>query len=191
MKLYYADASPFARKVRILAAELGLADRIEVIAANPWTDETLRKVNPLCKVPTLQIEDGPAVFDSRVICIYLDRFAGGALVDAAPASSLVMEALADGIGDAGVRRLREEKREGGDGHADVIERQNQAIKAGLDLADQTLQQDVFDIGAIALVAALGYLEFRKLHDWRPAYPRLAQWFDEVSKRPSVSSTVPN
>ena len=75
MTFYSSAASPFARKVRILAAELGLADRIEVIAANPWTDETPRGVNPPRKAPPLQIDGGPAVFDSRVICAYLDPLA--------------------------------------------------------------------------------------------------------------------
>jgi len=192
MKLYYADASPFARKVRILAAELGLTDRIEVIAVNPWTDESLRALNPLCKVPTLQADDGAAVFDSRPICVHLDRVAGGSLVTGASTASLVMEALADGVCDAGVRVVRERARQGGDAHQDIVERQTLAIRAGFDLAEKTLARGAFDIGAIALASMLGYVDLRKLNEgWRDRHPKLKAWFDEVSSRPSVVSTAPN
>jgi len=191
MKLFYAAASPFARKVRILAEEIGLADRIEVIPVNPWNDETLRAHNPLCKVPTLVGDDGEAIYDSRVICIYLDRLAGGGRVTGASNASLVLEALADGICDAGVRRIREERREGGDVHQDIIERQNQAIVAGLDEAERAFTPGGFDIGEMALASALGYLDFRMPQDqWRTGRPKLKAWFDVIGQRASVSGTVP-
>ena len=191
MQLYYAEASPFARKVRILAQEVGLDDRIELIALNPWTDETLRAVNPLCKVPTLINDEGQAIYDSRVICIYLDRLAGTHRVVGAPTNALVMEALADGIGDAGVRRVREERRRGGDGHDDVIERQNQAIQAALDEAEQTLDAAGFEIGEIALLCAIAYLNFRLPGDnWLEGRPKLAAWYEALRSRPSVAATEP-
>jgi glutathione S-transferase len=191
MKLYYADASPFARKVRILAAEIGLADKIQLITINPWADETLRAVNPLSKVPTLVADDGQAIYDSRVICIYLDRLAGTGRVTAASLDSLRMEALADGIADAGVRRLRETLRKDGAIHHDVVARQNAAIAAGLDEAERVVTAERFDIGEMALAASLGYLDFRHLQEgWREPRPRLAAWFQQVGARDSVASTAP-
>jgi glutathione S-transferase len=196
MKLFYSPASPFARKVRIVAAELGLADQIEVAQISPWAEEGLRGYNPLSKIPALVLDDGVVLFDSRVICDYLNDLAKGALVPAAGrarALTLRMEALADGIGDAGVRRIVEERRPNGDGHADVIARQNLALQAALDLAEGEADDfgEAFDLGQIALAAALGYLDFRLAHeDWRPNRPLLAEWFAKASARPSFTSTEP-
>ncbi len=196
MKLFYSPASPFARKVRIVAAELGLADRIEVAPISPWVEEGLRGYNPLSKIPALALDDGTVLFDSRVICDYLNALGSAELIPAtgwARTLCLRMEALADGIGDAGVRRIVEERRAGGDGHQDVIARQNLALQAALNLAEAEADDfgEAFDLGQIALASALGYLDFRLSHeDWRVGRPDLAAWFVKVSARHSVSSTIP-
>src|ERR1700758_4868168 len=104
MKLFYSSASPFARKALMLAMESGLQDRIELAPVNPWTDERLRGSNPLGKIPALITDEGMAVYDSRVICVYLDRLGGKGLIPKDDIGALVLEALADGVSDAAVRK---------------------------------------------------------------------------------------
>lgn len=193
MQLLYSPASPFARKVRIAAHELGLAERLEVAVVNPWTDETVRQVNPLSQVPALIADDGSAVFDSAVICEYLDALAGGGLYPDGEArwGALVLQALADGIGDAAVRAVVEGRRAEGERHADVVERAMKAVEAGLGaLADQTFWPDRFAIGEIAVAAQLGYLDFRDVVDWRSGRPGLAAWYEAVARRDSMIATEP-
>jgi glutathione S-transferase len=191
MKLFYAPVSPFARKVRILAQEIGLEAGIELIAVNPWTAETLRVHNPLCQVPTLIADDGLAIYDSRVICLYLDGLAGSGRVIGAPTASLVMEALADGVCDGTVRHVTEGRRPEEARNMEMLNRQTQAINAGLDEAERSLAPDRFDIGEIALVCALGFLDFRlPQHEWRPGRPALKAWFEAIRARPSVAATEP-
>src|SRR5690606_14224501 len=121
MQLLYSLMSPFARKVRVVGHEAGLADRIAISMVNPWTDEGLRASNPLAKVPSLILDDGSALYDSPVICQYMDDLGGAGLYPAAgPARwrALRLEALADGVGDAAVRAVMEMRRDEGDRHED-------------------------------------------------------------------------
>ena len=105
MQLYYAPTSPFSRKVRVILRELGLEKQISEILIDPWTDEALRAHNPLSKVPTLILEDGMAVFESAVICDYLDQLAKsrgiseGVIPESGPGrlSALKWQGLADGM----------------------------------------------------------------------------------------------
>src|SRR4051812_36774765 len=110
MKLFHAPRSPFSFKARITAHELGLASRIEFVLVDPWSEEALRRFNPLCKVPTLVIEGGATVlFDSRVICEYLDESVGGRLIPRGSQrwQALRHQAAADGLADAVIRRFLE------------------------------------------------------------------------------------
>lgn len=192
MQLFYSPMSPFARKVRVVAHEAGLADRVAIVEAKPFEDESLRAVNPLSKVPCMLTDDGKALHDSRVICEYLDEMARAGLIPASGQArwhALTLQSLADGMGDAAVRTAQERRRAEGDQHADVIERQLKAINAALDLFEK---EDLsgWGIGEIAVAAHLGYLDFRKVLDWRAGRPRLSDWYERVSKRDSMVASEP-
>lgn len=187
MQLLYSPMSPFARKVRVAAHELGIA--LEVSTINPWTDERLRRDNPLAKVPTVILDDGTALYDSRVICQYLDGLSGGRLIPAPRWPALLLEAIADGIGDAAVRAVMEKRRDEGERHLDVIDRQFTAVNAALDrLEGETFEG--FHLGEIAVASHLGYLDFRSVLDWRAGRPKLAAWFDAAARRDSMVATEP-
>jgi glutathione S-transferase len=190
-----SPASPFGRKVKIAAALAGLADRIEVVQAdtNDPTD-VLRQQNPLGKIPTLVLEDGSTLFDSRVIVEYLDHLAGGRLVPAGPARfpALRQQALADGIMDAALlqvyegRYRREDKRE-----PKWLELQAGKVQRGLDHAEAQLSTPAADlhVGHVALACALGYLDLRFEGRWRASYPGLVAWLDDFSARvPAFEAT---
>ena len=192
MQLFYSPMSPFARKVRVVAHEAGLADRVAILETRPFEDESLRAVNPLSKVPCMLTDDGVALHDSRVICEYLDAMTGAGLIPASGAArwrALTLQSLADGLGDAAVRTAQERRRAEGDQHADVIARQLKAVDAALDFFER---EDLsgWGIGEIAIAAHLGYLDFRKVVDWRPGRPRLSAWYERVSKRDSMVASEP-
>jgi glutathione S-transferase len=192
MQLFYSPMSPFARKVRVVAHEAGLADRVAIVEAKPFEDESLRAVNPLSKVPCMLTDDGKALHDRRVICEYLDEMAGAGLIPASAQArwhALTIQSLADGMGDTAVRTAQERRRAEGDQHADVVERQLKAINAALDLFEK---EDLagWGIGEIAVAAHLGYLDFRKVLDWRAGRPRLSDWYERVSKRDSMVASEP-
>ena len=192
MQLLYSPMSPFARKVRIVAHEAGLADRVEISVVKPFEDEGVRRVNPLSKVPCMVTDDGKALHDSRVICEYLDELGQARLFPKSGEArwrALTLQSLADGMGDAAVRTAQERRRAEGDQHPDVIERQLKAITSALDLFEA---EDLpgWRIGEIAVAAQLGYLDFRNVLDWRPGRPRLTRWFDKARLRDSMVSTEP-
>ncbi|MDB5456031.1 MAG: Glutathione S-transferase domain [Caulobacter sp.] len=194
MQLLYSSMSPFARKVRVVAHELGLTERLALTLIDPWTDEALRADNPLSKVPTLRTDDGLTLYDSPVLCDYLDVLGGGGVIPAAGPErwrALTVQALADGLGDAAVRLVRERQRPEAERHADLVVRQTAALTAGLDV----LEADVpigarFQIGEIAVAAQLAYFDGRAVIDWRPGRPRLAAWFEAASRRESMVVTAP-
>lgn len=193
MQLFYSPMSPFARKVRVVAHEAGLADQIMIVEAKPFEDESLRAVNPLSKVPCMLTDDGMALHDSRVICEYLDTWGEAGLFPASPLfrwRALTFQSLADGMGDAAVRTAQERRRDEGDQHSDVIERQLKAINAALDLFEKEHFGEVWHIGEIAIAAHLGYLDFRKVLDWRAGRPRLSAWYEKASKRDSMVASEP-
>lgn len=195
MRLLYSALSPFARKVRVLALEKGLSDRISLEPAAPYQDEAVRALNPLNKIPTLVTDDGEAVYDSAVICDYLDGLAEPRLIPTAqPARhrALTLEAAADGMGDAALLVVRERMRPEGEHRQDLLDRQLKAIAAALDLFDGVnLSTEHFGVGEIAVAAQLGYLDARKVVDWRDGRPALAAWFEVVSKRGSMVATDPS
>lgn len=202
MKLYFSPTSPFARKVRLTLLELKI-DNVTTVVVNPWTDTELRNLNPLSQVPTLLLDDDTVLYDSAVICEYLNELAGGDIVPRGGAerwNTLRQQALADGLAEATVRYFLQLKRPEHERHQDVIERQEQAIDAALHaFEDEPLPlpaalpgtEDVPLIGELALASALGYLDLRMSQkNWRNGHPDLAEWFDVFSKRASMRETKP-
>uniref|UniRef100_B0T373 Glutathione S-transferase domain n=1 Tax=Caulobacter sp. (strain K31) TaxID=366602 RepID=B0T373_CAUSK len=198
MQLLYSPMSPFARKVRVVAFELGLADRLELVIASPYTDESLRAINPLSKIPTLipdAKEGGDApIFDSPVICEYLEALADRSLTPAAGPerwTALTRQAMADGMGDAALAIVRERLREG-EKRQDLFDRQAAALVAGLDLLErETPPSDRFEIGEIAVAVQLGYLDVRQVMDWREGRPNLAAWYETAGRRTAMVATAPH
>lgn len=189
MRLLYSALSPFARKVRVLALEKGLSERIALEVAAPYQDENVRALNLLNKVPTLVLDDGEAVYDSGVICDYLDGLSEPRLIPAAQPErrrALTLEAAADGMGDAALLVVRERMRPEGEHRQDVFDRQLKAIEAALDLFEGAgLSTTRFAIGEIAVAVQLAYLDVRKVVDWRAGRPALSAWFEVVSRRGSM------
>lgn len=199
MKLIYNPASPYVRKVRVLAIEAGLMDGIELAKVNitpVGPDEALCASNPIGKIPTLVLDEGGALYDSRVICEYLDELHHTSRLfprrGQARWTALRRQALADGILDAAVgTRYETFLRPEGLRWPEWIEGQMQKIRRSLDvLEDETLGDEV-DIGTISVACALGYLDFRYPQEgWRDSRPRLAAWFEGFSARASMSETRP-
>jgi glutathione S-transferase len=191
MKLYYHPISPVVRKVLISAEENGLGDRIECVLADSL-DEALRAINPLSKIPALTLDDGTALYDSRMICEYLDSLGRNALIPAAGQArwtARLLEALGDGIGDAVLRIVMENRRPETDRHADVVARQTRAVMAGLAEAQRQLEPGRFTLGDAAVACAVSYLEFRLPQlEWRADHPALAAWYDGAEQRPSLAKT---
>jgi glutathione S-transferase len=199
MKLRHSPTSPYVRKVTVTAIELGLDGRIERVPTNtqdPKSDHAAD--NPLGKVPALITDEGERLYDSPVICEYLDSLAGGAkLFPPAGAErwcALRQQALADGILDAAVLKMLETRRRpealrwGG-----WVRLQGGKIGKALDQLEReagTLESPL-TIGQVAAGCALGYLDFRfPEDDWRAAHPKLAEWYEGFAKRPSMRQTVP-
>jgi len=198
MKLRFAPASPFVRKVMVTAIELGLDQRIDRVPTLPWDPNTdLIDDNPLGKVPALVTDDGLCLFDSPVICEYLDSLHDGSKLY--PASGperwkvLRLQALGDGILDAAVLRIVESRRPEALRSADWDARQRSVVGRGLDV----LEREAGDLkGETTIVhittgCILGYLDFRFAgEDWRPGRNRLAAWYAVWAERPSMQQTVP-
>lgn len=191
--LRYSAASPYARKIRIAADLLGLIDRIEIVAADT-TDPTdsLRGQNPLGKIPTLVLEDGSSLYDSRVIADYLDHLSGGGrLIPVGPArfEALRLQALGDGINDAALLIRYEITRPETLRHAEWIALQQGKIDRALDALEAKPPEGPIDIGQIAVACALGYLDLRFEGAWRAGRPRLAQWLaDFAARAPAYDAT---
>lgn len=200
MKLYHSPTTPFGRKVMVLILETGIGPQVEVVAATgtPLAPGTLPvSVNPLGKVPALMTDAGPVLYDSRVICRYLDDLTGAGLYGAAPKlwDVLVLEATADGILDAAILMVYEVRLRPEDKRIpDWVEAQWAKVARSLDRleADWTAHlSGSLDMGQIALACALGYLDFRHgVRDWRAGHPKLAEWQAGFARRPSMQATVP-
>ncbi|NJM84174.1 MAG: glutathione S-transferase [Tabrizicola sp.] len=199
MQLYHAPASPFVRKVMIVLQEAGRADAVTLIAASgtpvdPGSIPLDR--NPLGKIPALVREDGGALYDSRVICRYLDDlfdlglYPGGARLWPV----LTLEATADGIADAAVlMRYESVVRPAEFRYPDWMAGQSAKIDRALDAVEARWLSHLagpVDMSQIALAAALGYLDFRQPErTWRDGRPGLAQWFAGFAERPSMQATA--
>ncbi len=190
-----SPASPFGRKVKMAALELGLMDRIEIIAADTNDpSEVLRQQNPLGKIPTLVLEDGTTLFDSRVIVDYLDHLGGGKLIPAGEArfAQLRLQALADGICDAALLKVYEGRFRPEEGrNANWVAHQDGKVARGLAALEAAPPAfaDRPRIGEIALACALGYLDLRFEGQWRAGHPKLVAWLDDFAARvPAFEAT---
>jgi glutathione S-transferase len=178
-----SPTSPFVRKVRIAAALLGLADRIEIVAADTADPgDSLRQQNPVGKIPTLILEDGAILYDSRVIVEYLDWLAGGGrIIPDGPErfATLTLQALADGILDAALLQVYEARfRDPAQFGAKWLDHQAAKVARGLErLETAPPDRQARDIGAIAVACALGYLDLRFAGRWRADHPRLVEWLE--------------
>ena len=194
MKLCYSTTSPFVRKVHVLAIETGQIDKIELVKT-VTTDPELGKLNPLNKVPALVLDDGAPLYDSRVICEYLDAQGGGKFFPpAGPArwTALRRQALADGIADAAVLRMMESKRAENLRSGDWDKRQKLKVMQSLAALEADHLGPQLDIGTLTVAIALDYLDFRfKAEDWRKDHPRLAAWHKTFSERASLKKTLPH
>ena len=179
------SASPFARKVRIAAGILGLDDGIDIVASDPADpNDSLRRQNPLGKIPALVLDDGAVLYDSRVIVEYFDHLAGGgAIIPKEPNArfaALRLQALADGIMDACVLLVYESRwRDPARHEAKWMEHQAGKVEralAELEASPPTVDQSP-NIGQIALACALGYRDLRFAGTWRGHHPRLVQFLD--------------
>jgi glutathione S-transferase len=202
MKLIGSTASPYVRKVRIVMAEKKL-DYVFTVE-DVWSPETtISESNPLGKVPCLVMEDGGAMFDSRVIVEYLDTLTPvGKLIPPngrERAEVKCWEALADGVLDAAILiRLERNQRPAAQQSPAWIERQMGKVRAGLTAMSTGLGEKAFCSGthySLADVCAgcvLGWLALRFPEiDWRTDHPNLAKLFDKLSERPSFKDTVPH
>jgi glutathione S-transferase len=197
MKLHWSPRSPFVRKVMITLHETGLTDAVElcrsVVAIHQPPDARILADNPLGKIPTLVTDDGPLA-DSRVICEYLDGLAGTQLFPDGPArfQHLRWQAMADGLTDLLLLWRTECLRAQGPWDAIVVGWRAKA-QATMEMfeheADQ-LRQMPFGIGHIAVICALGQLDFRwNDSNWRDHFPKLAACAAEWAQRPSVKATA--
>ena len=201
MKLWHSPPSPFARKVRVCAIELGLAGKIDMIETRVAPNKPnleLARENPLIKIPALATDDGTVLYDSRVICEYLDALAGGnrmfPAAGAARWDALRRQALGDGIIDAGVlRRYELALRPEALRWDEWLAGQQAKLDHALDAAEREAGAwgEAFDIGHVTLACALAWLDFRFPDaGWRAARPRLAEWHARVSARPAFVQTPP-
>ncbi|MDE3239666.1 MAG: glutathione S-transferase [Paracoccaceae bacterium] len=200
MRLFHALASPFVRKVVVLLKETGQETAVTLVpvagnAVDPGTMPVAQ--NPLGKIPTLEREDGTALYDSRVICRYLDDRAGGRLYPAAPRlwETLTLEATADGIMDAAVlMRYEVITRDEDKRSAAWLEGQWAKISRTLDVLEARWMSHLsgpLDMGQVAVGCALGYLDFRLAdRDWRAGHPQLADWYAAFAARDSMKATAP-
>ena len=198
MKLHWSPKSPYVRKVMICAHELGLVDRIVLIrsvAAMLKPNPQLMQDNPLSKIPTLVLDDGRTLFDSAVICEYLNDVGAGPLfptsVDARW-QALRWQALGGGLLDALILWRNERERVSPlAALMDAFELKTHAVLKQLDGEVQALHTTSFTIGHVAVGCALGYLDYRfDTLGWRDQAPQLAAWYADVRKRPSFLKTEP-
>lgn len=196
MKIAYSPASPYVRKAMACAIARGIADKIEIWKIGT-TDPLLKTVNPLSKIPTLMTDDGVALYDSPVICEYLDSIGDAPKLFPAPGparwTALQLQALADGIMDASQPRRREIALPQDEGRTTWIAMQRGKVDASIATLEAVAERlrDLTTIGEITVGCALGYLDFRFAHEpWRPAAPKLAAWFAKVSALPPLAQTMP-
>jgi glutathione S-transferase len=195
LKLYTNAASPFARKCRVIAHELGL--KLDEIRTLPMQDPEFRRVNPLGKIPALLLDDGSVLIDSPVICEYLNHAGGGKFFpgmsiwrhNSGRWKALGLAALGDGIADAAVAWIIM-GRENPVPEA-ARQRQMQTVLASLDALERVTFAKDPTIGEISVACAIGYVEFRMPDlDWKSSRPKLSAWYGKFCEYPSMKATVP-
>ncbi len=200
MKLFFNPASPFVRKVLVVASETGLADRVisEPVALTPVKpNDGVIEQNPLGKIPALVLDDGSTLYDSRVICEYLNSLGMTDLYGKGDSrwKALRLEATADGICDAAIIvRYETFVRPEPLRWVEWIDGQKNKFRRALG----SLETEVsgfgsrFDIGTISVAIALDYVDFRYPEEaWRDHFPALALWHEDFTQRPSFKNTKPH
>jgi glutathione S-transferase len=201
MKLHWSPRSPYVRKVIIAAHELAVQDRLDCVrtvvgGTKPHLE--LMQVNPLGKIPTLELEDGRILYDSFVIIAYLDTLHAGAKLlpteSNAYFSALRRHALGNGMLDVGLASLGERFRPAERQSAPHLELWRLKLRTCVDALEQeaeALARDPFSIGHLAIGVALDYLDFRFDNEkWREGHPKLAAWQATFDARPSVAANPP-
>ena len=198
MKLFYSSRSPFVRKVLITAHEVGLAEKIELVASNAHAverDRTIIAHNPLGQVPTMVLDDGTMLADSGVICAYLDDIGRGTMFPAKGKprwKALVDQAMGDGLMTAALIARYEIAMRPGSGFWQAwLDAHFDKIGTTLDAFEQEADSygDRFDIGLASIASGLSYLDLRfEDFNWRERYPALASWYGRLQDRPSISLT---
>jgi glutathione S-transferase len=199
MKLVGSKTSPYVRKVRVILAERALP--FDFVEESAWSaDTTVPRYNPLNKVPALVMDDGESIYDSRVICEYLDSISGAGLLPSEPAQRARVrryEALGDGIADAGIAVFLERKRDAARQDASWIARQLDKVSAGMATLEAALARGPYlggdrpHMGDIACACALFWSEFRLPElGLRAKHPGIKAWAERMEARPAFASTRP-
>lgn len=197
MKLYSNPVSPFARKARIIAHELSL--KLEIVNINARNDEEFRRINPLKLIPALVLDDGSVLFDSPVICEYLNHLGGGKFFPGMSIwrhssgrwKALGLQALADGVTDAAVAWRYEILESDERRNPDRVARSIATINAGLDAFERVKFAEFPTIGEISIACGLGYIDLRHPQlDWRATRPQLAAWYEKFTQYPAMQATKP-
>ncbi|MBT2303065.1 glutathione S-transferase [Variovorax paradoxus] len=198
MKIYFSPFSPYVRKCLVAGHELGLNDRIRLLPSNAGPiqrDKEIIAKNPLGKVPTFITDNGQVLYDSRVICEYLDDLAGGNLFPRAGSvrwAALTLQSLGDGILDGALLAryedvARPEALRWSEWRAGQLDKAETSL-AHLDSHPEMLEGRV-DIGSLTVACALWYLDLRFANfDWRSRHAGVASWFAKFSQRPSLQCT---
>lgn len=201
MKLYWSPRSPFVRKVMVCAHEIGIADRIEkiytLVTASELNPDVMR-VNPLGRIPALVTDDGAVLYDSVVICEYLDAVHGDSRLFPPDKSrrwqALRRHALGDGMLETLILWRNERRRPAAQQSRGMLAAFEGKITSALDALTHeapALAREPADIGHVAIACALGYIDFRFGDlDWRAGRADLAQWFASFSARRSMEETTP-
>ena len=199
MKGYATTNSPYARKIRVAIIETNQNDLIDW---NMITREErailVPKINPLGKVPVVVLDNGEALFDSPVICAWVDsQHNGHKLIPVNPSErwkALCLEALGDGLGEAAIAEAMESSRPEHQRSQAIADRQHGKVMSALKALENASSEFVnpLSIGEISVACAIGYMDFRNVADgWRQEFPNLGRWYDEIQKRPSFSQTAIN
>ena len=201
MKLYWSSRSPFVRKAMVFAHEAGLANRIETVKTlvmMTQANRDLMRANPLGKIPTLITDDGRMLFDSFVICDYLDGLnSGGKLIPQAPEQrlpALRWHALGDNMLDNLILWLNELRRPASQQSPEMLAALEAKIRSALDFIEgeaTALGAAPLGIGHVAIAVALGYIDFRfPALSWRDGRPKIAAWHETFARRASFRETMP-
>ncbi|MBT3916380.1 MAG: glutathione S-transferase [Rhodospirillaceae bacterium] len=198
MKLYARPASPFARKVRVMAREIEIVDQIEeyMLASPEEMQSEVPKYNPLGKIPALILDNDDVLYDSKVICEYLDTLHDGdKYFPSDPAKrwpTLLLQGLADGIGEAVIAAaMNKYMRPDEFVYEPAIDFQLEKVERGLTDIESRIEelQGPLNIGSLSTACAIDYLNFRfPDQGWRDRNPNLAAWFEDFSQRPSMKAT---
>lgn len=197
MELKYSPLSPYVRKVRVVAHEAGVAETLQLTPVKTREEpEKIEPFNPLGKIPALVTDDGRILYDSPVICEYLDaEFGGHRLLPASGTrrwAIMTRAALADGLLDAAILTRHERLRPAPQQSAEWVALQMGKIRSGLDRLEREAESfGDLDMGLVGVGCALGYMPLRLRElEGLPDWPRLREWFAATSQRPSFQRTTP-